>query len=306
MTPGSVYLESVLAEEPHLRVSSLTPAEYDTAVVRADLYIFDRWAPEQPPAGPSLLFFPPNVDWLAPAVAVINSPTVSGWNSEHPLLRFVSLEDLRVDRAVRLGSPPHRPAEESGGTDPALSHAPDADVQVVVGSAELPLITATEAPPKVIRAAFALEDSNFALQPAFPIFLSNVLRWTMDGQAAVPRRPGRVEVPLPGGQVTDLEGQMVNTSQVSGRTVFAADELGLYTVASGSARLRVAVSLLDRERTFVNASSLSPRDRAVASPSALGTVGDPAERGELWTILLAVAMALVILEWFTYHRRWTV
>ena len=306
VTPGSVYLESVLAEEPHLRVSSLTPAAYDTAAVRADLFIFDRWAPEQPPPGPSLLFFPPNVDWLAPAVAVINSPTVSGWDSEHALMRFVSLEDLRVDRAVQLGSPARRPVEESGGADPDLSHPPDADVHVVVGSAELPLIVASDAPPKVIRAAFALEDSNFALQPAFPIFLSNVLRWTMDEQAALPRRPGRVEVSLPGGEVTDLEGQIVNTAQVSGRTVFAADEPGLYTVAAGSARLRVAVSLLDRERTSVNASGLSPRDRAVASPAALGTVGDPAEEGELWTILLVVAMALVILEWFTYHRRWTV
>ena len=121
-----------------------------------------------------MLFLPPNVGWLAPTVAVLTSPAVSGWDPDHPLMRFVSLEDLRIERAVRLGA---RPGE--AGT---------ADVDVVIGTTELPLLIATEAPRKVIRAAFALEDSNFPLQPAFPIFLSNVLSWMMDEQSAVADR----------------------------------------------------------------------------------------------------------------------
>ncbi len=305
VTPGSVYLESALAEEPRLRVSSLTPDEYDPRA-RADLYIFDRWAPEEPPPGPSLLFLPPNVGWLAPTVAVITSPPVSGRNSEHPLTRFVSLEDLRVDRAVRFGLPADDPAGEEGGADPEANDTPDTGMEVIVGSDELPLIIATEAPSKVIRAAFALEDSNFALQPAFPIFLRNVLSWTMDERAAMPRSPGRVEVPLAGGEVTDLGGQEITASQVSDRTVFVADAPGLYTVAAGSRRVRVSVSVLDRERTAINASSFSPQDRAAGSPEVLGAAGDPTRSGELWVVLLGVAMGLVILEWFTYHRRWTV
>ena len=289
VSPGSVYLQSALADEPRLRVNTLTPEEYDESV-GADLYIFDRWAPEEPPPGPALLFLPPNIGWLAPTVAVLTSPAVSGWDPDHPLMRFVSLEDLRIDRAVRFA-----------GTTEASS-----DWRVIIGTTDLPLMIAAEAPHKIIRMAFALEDSNLPLQPAFPIFVSNVLSWMMDEQGALPRTPGRVEVPLAEGEVTDLEGGEIAASQVSGRTVFVAEEPGLYTVAAGGRRVRVAVSLADRERTAVNASSFSPDDRATASPTALRLAGEQAGGGDLWVVLLGVAALLVIVEWFTYHRRWTV
>ncbi len=301
VSPGSVYLQSALGDEPRLRVNSLTPAEYDESV-RADLYIFDRWAPEEPPPGPALLFLPPNVGWLAPTVAVLTSPAVSGWDPDHPLMRFVSLEDLRVDRAVRFVSAAGAPGGAGAPTGPGTS----SDVEVIVGTAELPLMIAAEVPRKIIRVAFALEDSNFPLQPAFPIFLSNVLSWMMDERGALLQSPGRVEVPLPEAEVTDLEGAEIAASHVFGRTVFVAEEPGLYTVAAGPRRLRVAVSLADRERTAVNASSFSPDDRANAPPWALRLAGEQAGGSELWVVLLAVATLLVIVEWFTYHRRWTV
>jgi lipoprotein-anchoring transpeptidase ErfK/SrfK len=299
VTPGSVFLQSALSEEPRLSVSTLRPQEFDEAAP-ADLYIFDRWAPETPPPGPALLFLPPNVSWLAPTVAVLTSPNVEGWDASHPLMRFVSLDDLRIDRAVRLGADPGVPTDGGGAAGAVVA------ISVVVGSADLPLVTAVEAPQKVIRAGFALEDSNFALQPAFPIFLSNVLSWMMDEQAALPRDPGRVEVALADAEVTDSQGEEVETLQASGRTVFLAEEPGLYTVSSGTRRIRVAVGVSDRDRTAINASSLRPEDRATAPPAALRLAGQEAAGSELWVILMIIATLLVILEWFTYHRRWTV
>ena len=304
VSPGSVFLQSALAEEPRLRVTELRPQEFDEDV-RADLYIFDRWAPEEPPPGPALLFLPPNVAWLVPTVAVLSSPTVSGWDTGHPLMQFVSLEDLRVDRAVRLGARPGEVATADVEGNAGGAAVASGDVEVVIGTTELPLMIATESPRKVIRATFALEDSNFPLQPAFPIFLSNVLSWMMDEQSAVPRSPGRIEVTLADAEVTDLEGAEVVTSQVSGRTVFVAAEPGLYTITSGTRRMRVAVGILDRDRTAINASTLSLEDRAIAPPEALRLAGE-AGGNELWVVLLTVATLLVIAEWFTYHRRWTV
>ena len=299
VSPGSVFLQSALSEEPRLSVSTLRPQEFDEAAP-ADLYIFDRWAPEKPPPGPALLFLPPNVSWLAPTVAVLTSPNVEGWDASHPLMRFVSLDDLRIDRAVRLGADPGVPTDGGGAAGAAVA------ISVIVGSADLPLVTAVEAPQKVIRAGFALEDSNFALQPAFPIFLSNVLSWMMDEQAALTRDPGRVEVALADAEVTDSQGEEVETLQASGRTVFLAEEPGLYTVSSGTRRIRVAVGVSDRDRTAINASSLRPEDRATARPAALRLAGQEAAGSELWVILMIIATLLVILEWFTYHRRWTV
>ncbi len=88
--------------------------------------------------------------------------------------------------------------------------------------------------------------------------------------------------------------------------MFLAEEPGLYTVSSGTRRIRVAVGVSDRDRTAINASSLRPEDRATARPAALRLAGQEAAGSELWVILMIIATLLVILEWFTYHRRWTV
>ncbi|MCH7824656.1 MAG: BatA domain-containing protein [Acidobacteria bacterium] len=292
VSPGSIYLENLLLIEPRITVDFKTPQEYVTGVA-ADVYIFDRYAPPTPPSGPALLFLPPDVSWLAPTLGIVESPEVMGWNAAHPLLQFVSLEDLRVDRAARI-SPL---ASTDGSADLA---------DIIVGSPSSPLIVVTENPEKVLRVSFALEDSNFPLQPGFPIFISNALSWMMDEQVALTSAPGRVEVPLPAATVVDLEGKEVVTWTLTERTVFVADGPGLYTAASGTRRLRVAVNLADRERSAVNATSFGPDVQTASISQPSGAVQPAGWGDELWILLLTIATALVIVEWFTYHRRLTV
>ncbi len=292
VSPGSIYLESLLLIEPRVAVDFKTPQEY-AAGVPADVYIFDRWAPPTPPPGPALLFLPPDVSWLVPTLEIVESPEVMGWNAAHTLLQFVSLEDLRVDRAARI-SPL---ASTDGSADLA---------DIIVGSPSLPLIVATENPEKVLRVSFALEESNFPLQPGFPIFISNALSWMMDEQVALTSVPGRVEVPLAAATVVDLEGNEMVTWTVADRTVFVADEPGLYTAARGTRRLRVAVNLADRERSAVNATSFGAGVQAASISQPLGAAQPAGWGDELWILLLTIATLLVIVEWFTYHRRLTV
>ena len=291
VSPGSIFLETALGVEPRISLEFLTPDTYTDRVV-ADLYVFDRFAPSNPPRGPVLLFLPPDVPWLAPALEVMSSPQVPGWDAEHPVLRFVSLDDLRIDRAVRTRV---LPAPLATGTS-----------EVIVGTPQLPLITASENPQKIVRVSFALEDSNFPLQPGFPIFLSNALSWMMDEQVAVPRAPGRVEVRLAAATVQDLEGNEVAAWSLPDRTVFVADEPGLYTATRGGRKLRVAVNLADRERSAVNATNVAAGTRMAARPRALGSIEPPGWADELWILLLTIATVLVIAEWFTYHKRITV
>ena len=167
-------------------------------------------------------------------------------------------------------------------------------------------MVASEDPHKMIRVAFSLEDSNFPLQPGFPIFLNNVLSWMIDDQHALPGSLGRIEVPVTEGEVTDLEGEEISSSQFFGNTVFMANEPGLYTVTLGSQRIRVAVNLTDYKRTTVNTSSFSPEDRAVVSPEIFSLTREEASGGELWFVFIWIATLMVIIEWFTYHLRWTV
>ena len=301
VTRGNVYLENVLVDEPRLSLAVVNPEQYDPQV-SADVYIFDRFAPPEAPGGPTLVFRPPDVEWLTQTLAVVEAPEVPGWNPAHPVLRFVALEDLRIDRAARIAMP------EEGDAGPTsvvgeTGRAPAAEV--VVGSPLLPLVLVSERPERIVRVSFALEDSNFPLHPGFPIFLTNTLGWLMDEQVALARAPGQIEVPLAMAAVTDLEGSDVATWPLSNRTVFMADQPGLYTVAQGDRRLRVAVNLASTARTSVNDSGFTSDEITSAASTVLGdTEAGPNE--ELWMALLLLALFLVIVEWVTYHRRLTV
>ena len=301
VTRGNVYLENVLADEPRLSLAVVNPAQYDPQV-SADVYIFDRFAPPEAPGGPTLVFLPPDVEWLTQTLAVVEAPEVSGWNPAHPVLRFVALEDLRIDRAARIAMP------EEGDAGPTsvvgeTGRAPAAEV--VVGSPLLPLVLVSERPERIVRVSFALEDSNFPLHPGFPIFLTNTLGWLMDEQVALARAPGQIEVPLAMAAVTDLEGSDVATWPLSNRTVFMADQPGLYTVAQADRRLRVAVNLASTARTSVNDSRFTSDEITSAASTVLAdTEAGPNE--ELWMAFLLLALFLVVVEWVTYHRRLTV
>ena len=302
ITPGSLYLENVLANEPRLSLEVMRPAQYNSEV-SADVYIFDRFAPPEMPGGPALLFLPPNVEWLTRTLDVVEVPEVPGWNPAHPVLRFVALEDLRIDRAARIAVP----ADRESRPQPSLGEPGRVPTsEIVVGNRSLPLVLVTDQADRIVRVSFALEDSNFPLHPGFPIFLANAMQWLMDEQVALARAPGRIEVPIPMAVVTDLEGNEIVSWPLSDRTVFLADQPGLYTVvAEGERRLRVAVNLASAERSSVNDSGLASGEiTAAASIVVAGAEPGPSE--ELWIFLLLLALVLVVAEWVTYHRRLTV
>ncbi|MEC9241648.1 MAG: hypothetical protein VYA48_03240, partial [Gemmatimonadota bacterium] len=301
VTRGNVYLENVLADEPRLSLAVVSPAQYDPQV-SADVYIFDRFAPPEAPGGPTLVFLPPDVEWLTQTLAVVEAPEVLGWNPAHPVLRFVALEDLRIDRAARIAMPEEG---DAGATSVVGETGRAPAAEVVVGSPLLPLVLVSERPDRIVRVSFALEDSNFPLHPGFPIFLTNTLGWLMDEQVALARPPGQIEVPLAMAAVTDLEGSDVATWPLSNRTVFMADQPGLYTVAQADRRLRVAVNLASTARTSVNDSGFTSDEITSAASTVLAdTEVGPSE--ELWMAFLLLALFLVVVEWVTYHRRLTV
>ncbi|MCH7932414.1 MAG: BatA domain-containing protein [Gemmatimonadetes bacterium] len=302
ITPGSLYLENVLANEPRMSLEVIRPAQYNPEV-SADVYIFDRFAPPEAPRGPALLFLPPNVEWLTRTLDVVEVPEVTGWNPDHPVLRFVALEDLRVDRAARIAVPP-----DLESRSPSLSAEPGRKSvsEIVVGNRSLPLILVTDQTNRIVRVSFALEDSNFPLHPGFPIFLANAMQWLMDEQVALARAPGRIEVPLPMAAVTDLEGTEIVAWPLSDRTVFVADQPGLYTVVGErDSRLRVAVNLTSSKRSSVNDSDL-PSGEITTATAVVVAGAEPGPSEELWIFLLLLALLLVVVEWATYHKRLTV
>jgi len=281
VTTGNAPLERSLRLLPHVQVITLTPGGFRSRS-GVDAWVFDRYAPKEPPGAPALLFRPSKVGWLPAPGGDIGETSIAVWVHGHPLTEGLSLRDVFAAHAM----------------------APRADkgIQVIATDARRrALILASSAGPRWVEVAFALDDSNLPLQAGFPVFLSNALNWMTREPLALHAGLGLVQLPVREAKVLDLHGQKVATHEVPGATLIQADEPGFYTAIAPDQRVRVAVNVTDAAVTAVNASRLAGESTAsVASASSRRWATSP------WLALLLLAAALLVIEWWAYNRRMTV
>ncbi len=258
----------------------MTPGEYaamepgDAAV---DAYLFEGWAPPEPPAATAVLFAPPPVAWLPAQLGTAEELGVFPFEAGTPLFRNVDLHDVLIERATII--------DAAGG-------------RILAGDADLPLIVTSNAPVRWLLFAFALEDSDLEQAVGFPILAANLVQWLRADAPAERAALGTVGTSLANARVREVSGgEMIDVRSVGGRSYFAADSPGMYVASDGTQLVRYAVRLDGRERSMVNAS------RFEADEAAIETT--PAARS-LWPTLLAVAAVFLLLEGLTYHRRVTV
>jgi hypothetical protein len=142
-----------------------------------------------------------------------------------------------------------------------------------------------------------LQSSDFAFHVGFPVFIENVLAWFNRDQLAITRSPGAIDVPVPNAQILTIDGKTVVSEQQLGKTVFVANEPGLYSGTQGDTRVHVAVNLANLALSDVN--------RSVFKSGGSGSAQRFWLKRELWFYMLTAAVLLIGVEWFTYHRRIT-
>lgn len=271
VTRGNNYLATLLKLDNYVDLLVTDPVNYRESP-NIDAYILDRFAPPAPPSRPSLIIGAPSAAWLRPASGTVNRPEITTWSEDHPVMQYVSMHDLSIDRASRI--------------DPL-------NLTVIAASKQVPLIVASEK-PKWVMLTFDLESSDFPFHVSFPVFIENVLAWFSREGMALRRSPGTVEVPLANAQIRAIDGKAVQSQQQLGKTVFEASEPGLYAASLGDTRMHVAVNLSNREFSDVNRSVFKD-ERVKAGQQYL-------LRRELWFYMLLAAVVLIGAEWFTYHR----
>src|SRR5207249_9534197 len=163
---------------------------------------------------PSQLFGRRMRSWLSAATAEVRKPEITTWSENHPVMQYVSVHDVSIERAALI--------------DPA-------NLTVIVASKQTPLIVASEK-PKWVMLTFDLDQSDFPFHVGFPVFVENVLAWFNREQLALRGSPGNVEVPLAGAQIRTIDGKTIPSEQQLGKTVFEANEPGLYAATQGDAR----------------------------------------------------------------------
>jgi len=288
VSPGNLFLEKVLKTDPQVALEVKTPDQYQGGMGEADVIVLDSTSPARVGSGRFVFVntVPPDVPMEV--LGRLEHPTIMDWDRAHPVMRHVEFAKVTIEDAMRM-----RPLSAGRPL-----------VEAVGG----PLIYALEEQDrKAIIVGFDLFKTDFPLRIAFPLILSNTLRWLHPAaldQSSLQLAAGQpILLPVAHGitsaTVTTPSGRTVKAPVTRGAVSFTeTDEVGLYTLSTGRGDLRVAVNLMDADE-----SNLEPRPLpAPAGPSPEASAPVPLQR-ELWPMFVLVAIALLALEGLLYWRR---
>ena len=302
LTAGNLFLQKALAIDPRVSfVRSASPAALwspgthawgaraGVPVPHYDLYVLDRIRADEAPKGAACLFIAAaNAQAPVKVAGSVAHPRVTGWNRDHPITRYVDFADLNIDRAAKV--------------------VPLDWGRPLVYARETPLVVAGErAGVRSVYVAWNLLDSDFVLRVGFPIFISNCVRWLVGdvgGASLANMRTGEVLALAPGAGRSSVEITLPGGEKrtVPARAATAAvrlERVGIYEARAGGYRVVAAANLLDATE-----SNIAPRQAlVVAGKQVAGAGGLPRRTQEFWRWAVLGVLALLALEWLTYHRR---
>ena len=159
VSPGNLFLEKVLRTDPQVALDVKTPDQYQGGMGDADVVVLDSVTP--PKVGPGRFIF---VNTVPPDVPIevlgrLERPTIMDWDRAHPIMRHVEFAKVAIEdahaRCVRW-----RPGGRWSRRWAARS--------------------STRWRSRIARpswSGFDLFKTDFPLRVAFPLILSNTLRW---------------------------------------------------------------------------------------------------------------------------------
>ena len=289
----NLFLEAALLVRRDLLLSRAGADDDPVGLERPDLIIVDRVAPPSMTPGRYLVIDPPDSP-LFKHKGQVRNPRVIRVNGSHPVTRGLKLVDLEIEVATRYESRP-------------------GDRTLVQGSGSAPLIFERldeTTNRSFIVVAFDVRRSQFPLRYGFPLLVANVLEASRQVDASssrsFPLAEGAV-VPdtLPPGPLTlsGPEDAEVHARRLGGDIHVRSSRIGAVQVVSPGAETPVEVSFQLGDPGEVNIAS-----RIDAAPWTPQEETPPEEApwpGLPWRALLMFALAGIVVEWWTWHRGWT-
>jgi Ca-activated chloride channel homolog len=294
VSAGNQFLEKVLTLLPNVDLYQIAAQRYLAVEAdRFDIIVFDNYLPPLLPRGNLLVVNPPDRGPYR-TTGSISRPRVATWDHEDPILAFVDIRDMNVNRATKLDMPQWaKPLISTADGVPLMAAGQDGARRVVI----LP---------------FDLQQSNLPLMPAFPILTANLVNYlsppgvvqSSEIQTGAPEtlsplpQVDHVQVATPDGQTTELR-----TGQ--GLITYAATDVpGLYRVQQivQGGQQTVDDDLFAANLANPDASDIRPRLTGLSNPGPLDA-GLTILQKELWAILAAILLPLLLFEWFWFHRR---
>ena len=176
VTSGNPFLQKALAVDEQIKLTVLTPTEYETDVLpdsansqaKKDyqVVIFDRYSPSILGDGNYMFMYPPAVDASETPTpelkwnigAALETPIITDWERTHPILQHVHLENVQIGTAYQV--------------------TPPSTAQVLARSFESPVLFIDVTPNrKIVFAAINILESDLPLRIAFPVIIANTIQW---------------------------------------------------------------------------------------------------------------------------------
>lgn len=278
VSSGNLFLEKALASDPQLQVErrrpegNLDPRDYDVV-------IFDGYAPKVLPPGGYLLInaLPKNLP--LEALGRVEEPQILDWDRAHPVMRYLDLSKVLIQEAMKV-----RPL--GGG-------------RALLESSLTPLIyTFEDKGLKVIFLGFDLYKSDLPLRTAFPIFISNALRWLSPSrqEAGFGLKGGQaiaLEFPPEASEavVIDPEGKAHQVPLEGGKLSFTKTmKAGVYTVKAQEEERKVAVNLFEEEESKITKRAKPPEEGEVQRDVRFMA------KMEFWPFFALLALGILLLE----------
>lgn len=312
VTEDNLYLEMAMSVYDNVEPFKVKPAEYDAKPSYADgmdVVIFDEHTPAVVPLPPtSLLYFHPTGEHAPIKVrGELANPRITELDEDHPVMRWITMSDVYMDRSNVFTIVPKQGESSLAFSvrDSIIAAKRDGKRKVVAIGFSLPSLGRDGA-------------TDMPLRVAFPMLLVNTLDWfagmTTDLLTTYPT--GRRErVPLDGvvgateAEVTGPDGNLTKAPVIDGLATFYGSRVGYYDLvakdATGTvmARIELAANLSSVDESDIAPSTeLSLGGKKLAAPEAFAITRSQ----KLWIFLVLIAMALIVVEWITYHRRITV
>jgi hypothetical protein len=338
VSPGDAALELALGTTRAARLATITlvppatleSADYrrDAASGKYDLIIYDQCAPMQMPQSNTVFVgrLPPALAWRRHEDAsgipgdndqrpekMVVAPQIIDWDRASPLLANVELGDVGIADSLVVEPPAGGSTLVESTAGPIAAIAPrDSHQDVVLGFE----IVGRDA------AGAATANTNWPIKPAFPTFWLNALEYlaspseSQESSAVRPTRPVQLRAPASVDRLTIVapDGRETTVRRTAqGLFPFAdTDQLGVYEVRQGETVVeRFAVDLFDRAESKVGvrptqdseSPTVRPADIRIGPVHVAATTDRAPARRELWKVLLACALFVLVLEWYIYNRR---
>lgn len=321
VTNDNLYLEGAMLVYDNIDVAKLSPTEYDAAPATAvidpvtgkpfDAVVFDDHTPAVLPPPPSnvLLFHPEGAASPFAIRAELPRPRITETAEEHPVMRWLALGDVNFDRANVF----------------AIDRA-KGEVALAKSVRDPIAVARRDGGRKLIGLGWSLAGTDLMLRVAFPLLLVNSLDWFAGDDAdLVTTYPTgqRLRIPLDGltglreVTVVDPAGRRGQAPVVDGAVTLVAHAVGVHQLiayppsptaapdpaAVPLASFEVATNLASTtESQITPAADLSLAGRSLEAPPTFAV----SARRDLWLYVILAVIALLSIEWITYHRRITV